>query len=62
MKQKGINIDANSERNIKKKWDPVTCTLFNFGEKKFVMSVKPAEEVKDKDKKGAKKDNKAPKQ
>jgi hypothetical protein len=43
MKQKGINIDANSERNIKKKWDAVTCTLFNFGEKKFVMSVKPVE-------------------
>jgi len=41
MKQKGINIDANSERNLKKKWDAVVCTLFNFGDKKFVMAVKP---------------------
>lgn len=62
MKQKGINIDANSERNIKKKWEAVICTLFNFGEKKFIMSVKPVQEVKEKDKKGAKKDNKPLKQ
>ena len=62
MKQKGLNIDANSQRNIKKKWEPVTCTLFNFGEKKFVLAVKPQEEVKEKDKKGGKKDSKAPKQ
>lgn len=46
MKQKGIAIDANSERNIKKKWEGVVCTLFNFAEKKFVLAVKPQEEVK----------------
>jgi len=46
IKQKGITIDANSERNIKKKWDAVTCTLFNFGDKKFVLSVKAPEEPK----------------
>lgn len=41
MKQKGISIDANSERNIKKKWESVTCTLFDFGEKKLQLIVKP---------------------
>jgi hypothetical protein len=41
MKQKGISIDANSEMNLKKKWDPLVCTLFNFADKKFVMTVKP---------------------
>lgn len=41
MKQKGISIDANSERNIKKKWESVTCTLFDFGDKKLQLIVKP---------------------
>lgn len=40
MKQKGISIDANSERNIKKKWESVTCTLFDFGDKKLQLIVK----------------------
>ena len=44
MKMKGVSIDANSERNIKKKWGGVNCTLFNFGEKKFTNVVKAAEE------------------
>ena len=44
MKMKGVSIDANSERNIKKKWAGVNCTLFNFGEKKFTNVVKAAEE------------------
>jgi len=39
MKQKGLAIDANSERNIKKKWEGVLCTLFNFGDKKFTNVV-----------------------
>lgn len=59
MKQKNITIDANSERNIKVKWEPVNCTLFNFADKKFCIVVKPVEEVKEKDKKASKKDTKA---
>ncbi len=43
MKQKGISIDANSERNLKKKWEGVNCTIFNFGEKKFTNVVKAVE-------------------
>jgi hypothetical protein len=41
MKQKGISIDASSERNIKKKWESVTCTLFDFGDKKLQLISKP---------------------
>ena len=58
MKQKGINIDANSERNIKKKWEGATCTIFNFGDKKFINVVKAPQEPKEKDKKASKKDTK----
>ncbi len=61
MKQKGIEINANSERNIKKKWEGTDCTVFNFGEKVYAPAAKPAEEVKEKDKKGGKKDGKNPK-
>ena len=46
MKQKGINIDANSERNIKKKWQGANCTIFNFGDKKFTNILKAPEENK----------------
>ena len=35
MQQKGISINANSERNIKKKWNGASCTLFNFGDKVY---------------------------
>jgi hypothetical protein len=40
MKQKGVNIDANSERNLRKKWEGVNCTIFNFNDKKFVVTAK----------------------
>ena len=35
MKQKGINIDSSSERNLKKKWEGVNFTIINFDDKKF---------------------------
>lgn len=46
MKMKGITIDANSERNLKKKWPGVTCTIFNFGDKKFTNVLKAEEPPK----------------
>lgn len=58
MKQKGISIESNSQRNLRKKWDGVTITLFDFADKKFTLFAKPAEELKEKDKKASKKDNK----
>ena len=30
MKQKGINIDSSSERNLKKKWQGVNFTIVNI--------------------------------
>lgn len=36
MKQKGVNIDSSSERNLKKKWDGVDFTIINFDDKKYV--------------------------
>ena len=35
MKQKGLNIDSSSERNLKKKWTGVDFTVVNFDDKKF---------------------------
>ncbi len=35
MKQKGINIDSSSERNLNKKWTGVNFTIINFDDKKF---------------------------
>lgn len=62
IKQKGVSIEANSERNIRKKWDGATCTLFNFADKKFTNVVVKAEEPnKEKDKKGGKKESKGAK-
>lgn len=57
MKEKGIAIDSNSERNIRKKWEGLKTTLFNFDDKKYAPPAK-VEEVKEKDKKGGKKDSK----
>lgn len=59
MKQKGINIDANSQRNLKKKWEGANITIFNFDDKVFTSAVKAPQEPKQKDKKAAKKDAKA---
>ncbi len=61
MKQKGINIDSSSERNLRKKWQGVNFTVINFDEKKFTYKKLEAEEIASKDnKKGAKKDAKKP--
>jgi hypothetical protein len=42
MKQKGINIDSKSERNLKKKWEGVNLTIFNINDKKFIYAIKSA--------------------
>lgn len=43
MKQKGIKIDSNSERNLKRKWVGLKITAFDIGEKKFVYNKVAAE-------------------
>jgi hypothetical protein len=58
IKQKGLNIDSSSERNLVKKWTGVDFTLINFDEKKFVYKKVDMEEMTQKDKKGAKKETK----
>jgi hypothetical protein len=35
IKQKGLNIDSSSERNLRKKWQGVNFTIINFDEKKY---------------------------
>lgn len=58
IKQKGLNIDSSSERNLVKKWTGVDFTLINFDQKKFVYKKVDMEEMTQKDKKGAKKETK----
>ena len=41
IRQKALTIEANSERNIRKKWQPLNCSIFNFGDRKFMLAVKP---------------------
>ncbi len=61
MKQKGINIDSSSQRNLKKKWQGVNFTIVNFDQLKFSYKKVEVQEVNSKDaKKGAKKDTKKP--
>lgn len=60
MKQKGLNIDSSSERNLVKKWDGVDFTSINFEDKKFVYKKLELEDMTQKDKKGAKKETKKP--
>jgi hypothetical protein len=61
MKQKGLNIDSSSERNLVKKWEGVDFTILNFDDRKFLYKKVEIEEqvVKD-NKKGAKKEAKKP--
>ena len=61
MQQKGISINANSERNIKKKWEGANCTVFNFGDKVYQAAAVAAQAADPKDKKAGKKDSKNPK-
>lgn len=35
MKQKGIKIDPNSERNLRKKWEGLDFSIFNIENRKF---------------------------
>jgi hypothetical protein len=37
MKQKGINIDSSSERNLTKKWKGVNFTIINFDNMNFTI-------------------------
>ena len=37
MKQKGVNIDSSSERNLSKKWAGVNFTIINFDNMKFTI-------------------------
>jgi hypothetical protein len=37
MKQKGINIDSSSERNLIKKWKGVNFTVINFDNMSFTI-------------------------
>ena len=61
MKQKGINIDSSSERNLTKKWAGVNFTIINFDNLKFTIKKVEVEDVASKDpKKAAKKDAKKP--
>ena len=60
MKQKGLNIDSSSERNLVKKWDGVDFTSINFEDKKFVYKKLELEDMTQKDKKGTKKETKKP--
>jgi hypothetical protein len=36
MKQKGIALDTSSERNLKKKWEGINFSIFNFEDKKYI--------------------------
>lgn len=62
MKQKGIKIDTESERNIRKKWDGLDFKVFDIEERKYVYKVSSDEVPKEKEKKGAKKESKEKKQ
>lgn len=35
MKQKGIKIDPNSERNLKKKWEGFDYKIFDIEERQY---------------------------
>lgn len=35
MRQKGIKIDPNSERNLRKKWDGLDYSIFNIEDRKY---------------------------
>lgn len=61
MKQKGIKIDTQSERNIRKKWDGIDFKVFNIEDRKYAYKVASEEVPKEKEKKGGKKDSKDPK-
>ena len=39
MKQKGIKIDTESERNIRKKWDGIDFKIFDIEERKYAYKV-----------------------
>jgi hypothetical protein len=61
MKQKGINIDSSSERNLTKKWTGVNFTIINFDNMKFTIKKVETEDPVAKDpKKAVKKDAKKP--
>ena len=43
MKQKGIKIDTESERNIRKKWEGIDFKVFDIEERKYVYKVSSEE-------------------
>lgn len=62
LKQKGQTFDANSERNVTKKWPGISYNMFDCPNRKFEYVKTAIEEPKVDPKKGGKKEGKDPKQ
>ena len=61
IKQKSINIDSSSERNLTKKWPGLNFTLINFDNLKYTYKKLDVEDPALKDpKKAGKKEAKKP--